>query len=348
MQLHQCEVWLTCDGQPLSEYSTQLGGDDEKTISCFIPSQTGKTFAVHYDNQLDDHVRCSLRMDGFFLGSSEVRSGSERRKDAYRSTPNTESPFQFATLVTTDDDEATFLQDVTNIGEIRVTVHRIHRVKLTKREIQQREKNLKRNGNRRDVNAYKEFPGTGPVHESSKKAGAHCITLGEARPVKASRSTKPSTTKTRVINPAEGPHAVFVFHYRPLAHLQAQGIAPLPLRESHFRSSGPSEVIEIDLNSDDEDPATGGRSGPRKRARIASQDDAPDVKPVKPTRSDEEEDVSVLRSQLQQIKDKLSRIEKNSRDPSGSRPGMVKEEPGASGQMRSGGGVIDLTLSDED
>ena len=79
------------------------------------------------------------------------------------------------------------------------------------------------------------------------------------------------------------------------AHLQAQGIAPLPPRESHFRSAGPAEVIEIDLNSDDEDPATGGRSGPRKRARIASQDDAPDVKPVKLTRSDEEEDVSVLR-----------------------------------------------------
>ena len=75
-----------------------------------------------------------------------------------------------------DDDEVTLLQDITNIGEIRVTIHRIHRVKLTKREIQQREKNLKRNGNRRDVNTYKEFPGTGPVHESSKKAGAHCIT----------------------------------------------------------------------------------------------------------------------------------------------------------------------------
>lgn len=41
MQLHGCKVWITCDWQPLPEYSTKIEGDDRKTISCFVPSEAG-------------------------------------------------------------------------------------------------------------------------------------------------------------------------------------------------------------------------------------------------------------------------------------------------------------------
>ena len=74
-----------------------------------------------------------------------------------------------------DDDDAAQLQDVSNIGEIRVTFTRVVRVKLTKREIQKREK--KRHSVKgHEAVSYEQFPGTGPVLERSKKAGAHCIT----------------------------------------------------------------------------------------------------------------------------------------------------------------------------
>ena len=40
MHLNQCEVWLTCEGQRLPEYSTVM--ESEKTIACYVPSEADK------------------------------------------------------------------------------------------------------------------------------------------------------------------------------------------------------------------------------------------------------------------------------------------------------------------
>ena len=43
MKLGDCEVWIACDDEPLTEYAvTQHEGEAGKQIVCFVPSEAGK------------------------------------------------------------------------------------------------------------------------------------------------------------------------------------------------------------------------------------------------------------------------------------------------------------------
>ncbi|KAI0760389.1 hypothetical protein C8Q74DRAFT_1295862 [Fomes fomentarius] len=105
MQLHGCEVWISCDGQPLPEYSTKIEGDDGKTISCFVPSEAGKNFALHYRNNRaelhPDHLHFAPEFDGTSLTSSVCRQGAEKSVKGHRPNATTELPLQMKTQLWT-------------------------------------------------------------------------------------------------------------------------------------------------------------------------------------------------------------------------------------------------------
>ena len=43
MRLGKVEVWITCEGNKLQEYGTELSeADNDETISCYVPSEAGK------------------------------------------------------------------------------------------------------------------------------------------------------------------------------------------------------------------------------------------------------------------------------------------------------------------
>ncbi|KAI0760393.1 hypothetical protein C8Q74DRAFT_1295881 [Fomes fomentarius] len=298
------EVWLTSNGVPLAEYQSKVEGEDWKTMACIVPSESGKNFAVHWhDGVGEHHLSLSFTLDGSKLGhGSTCFPGGTGLRSGVSTSTDTEQPFQFSDLQFTDDD--TLLSDISSqadLGTIKVTITRVQSEYW--------------------VVPYHPggFQPVGAVHERSKKAGAHSVSLGKGTRV----SGKPleHLVRRNPINRFEGFIAVFIFRYRPRALLQAQGIMP---------ASAPA-------------PSNTNRNG-GKRARSPT-----DVKPAKlpkvePTAakvdlsviviSDDDEDADVLQSRLRQVQ----------RDRAKKKQRRVKEGPGASGS--SLGDVIDLTLDD--
>ena len=56
MRGHGFEVYIKSEGERLEEYAEQIEDDDEKTISCWIPSETGKVsqlLRIYLVNELE-------------------------------------------------------------------------------------------------------------------------------------------------------------------------------------------------------------------------------------------------------------------------------------------------------
>ncbi|TBU37619.1 hypothetical protein BD309DRAFT_825193, partial [Dichomitus squalens] len=74
MRTAKCEVWITFEGERLPEYDTQAEDDGGKTLSCFVPSEAGKSFALEWRNSTTDALFFSMNIDG-----SEVTKGNFER-----------------------------------------------------------------------------------------------------------------------------------------------------------------------------------------------------------------------------------------------------------------------------
>ncbi|KAI0643771.1 hypothetical protein C8Q79DRAFT_153488 [Trametes meyenii] len=110
-------------------------------------------------------------------------------------------------------------------------------------------------------------PETGPVHEKSKKAGVHTVSFGDAENCENSYVYKP-------IGLEKEPFATFIFRYRPIALLQANGIVPLPPRPDKGKKR-PSDTLE-----GPRDPTPSGskhpRTSPSAKAEPVDEDDNDD------------------------------------------------------------------------
>ncbi|KAI0716755.1 hypothetical protein C8Q76DRAFT_416633 [Earliella scabrosa] len=340
MQLKGYEVQVTCDNRPLPEYNVQLEGDDGKTVACYIPSECGKTFAIEWrDHVKQTHLRFVTKIDGRDAGGNRCPPGGRGYRSGVRTNPTTRQSFQFANLQTTDEDDALGMPSYANLGEIVVCVSRI------------------RAECRSVPHSWGKFKPMGAVHERSKKAGVHCVELGEARRV----PTKRIQTMSTPLDPREGDVAKFIFRYRPLALLQAQGIVP------HESKPVPSDRTIKRRAS--EAPVAGPSSQritSKRSRRYMEADDEQDVKPniidADLDDPDSGEDIEVLENKLKKIRrlqDKVERVIKRRKSEGGSQlsatpqPTQVsvkQEEGGASSSRRrhSEPVVIDLTLSDSD
>ncbi|RDX42452.1 hypothetical protein OH76DRAFT_1411130 [Lentinus brumalis] len=206
MRVGYCEVWLTCNGEPLPEFSST---STDRASTCLIPSRAGESFVVRYRNHGRELVRFDLRMDGSPAGKRVCWPNKKGSTSGIRTGAETLQFFQFSSLVTTDDDDAPNLDDDGRVGVIHVSVVRISR----------RDRVRKPSAPGHHTSGFRSV---GVVHERSKKAGSHCVSLGHARQVEPRSAVEWKMS----VDPREEPLAYFTFRYRPEAVLQAEGFMP--------------------------------------------------------------------------------------------------------------------------
>ncbi|TFK92359.1 hypothetical protein K466DRAFT_581975 [Polyporus arcularius HHB13444] len=354
MRTGSCEVWLTCEGQRLPEYCVETS--KEGTITCFVPSEAGKEFEVYGQNDYDEILALSIAFDGSPATALPVDPGKRASSSSLLTSPTSRQRFQFSEIVTTDEEDALERHDAARLGSIEVEGFRMRWDKT------------------QETPAPKTFAfqPTGRVHERSKKAGTHCIALGAPITV----GPVPLGRRWGVAWLDKSPIVIFRFHYRPLALLQAQEIAPLSQPNALQSQPGASEpdADQLAASQSQSQPQGGASqsepgpsrqradrgsadlqtegSRPAKRARIGSEDadTKPDVET--PSEDDDEDELSTLRSSasalqghLQQLMSKIDRMEsKKTRKKARPRGVAKREDPAGVGFVS--GEVVDLTLSD--
>ncbi|KAI0828667.1 hypothetical protein BC628DRAFT_1417656 [Trametes gibbosa] len=291
------EAWITdANKKRIKEYGSQVADGDGRTVTCSIPSESGKQFVVRWKDHIGEHhFNARIYVDGMRTRGKICQPGDRACRRGVRTTSaDTYHAFQFADLQTTgaplspsppphlpnlaafsltflgsrislrtqDDDAALWNQtDLDALGTIELRIFHI----------------------RPDAGPSKPFrphafAGVGAVHERSKKAGVHCVTLGEA-----ARSGRAGGTRScKLLNPKEGPFVTFVFRYRPAALLQAEGI--MSLSANHTRSKkGGRRALPAKSEIDDDailkcEPSFSGGASPEDVIELS--DDEEDYKPV--------------------------------------------------------------------
>ncbi|KAF8518227.1 hypothetical protein JB92DRAFT_2903901 [Gautieria morchelliformis] len=200
-------VWIEVEGTALPEYRIQK---DRRRTTCFIPSQEGKKFCVRFQNATHAPVaalRGNIYLDGIASGAGLLLATDVHATTISGQTrwEGLESPFLFAKLRTTDN-EAEACQDETRLRELGTVRVQIEWVEVVRPEAWRPHSATSASSNQ-------------PVHERSKKASAHCTSLGA---VEVSRPKNwYSTSRIPFVEPSE-----FIFQYAPLDWLRAQSIAP--------------------------------------------------------------------------------------------------------------------------
>ncbi|OCH89338.1 hypothetical protein OBBRIDRAFT_778668 [Obba rivulosa] len=308
MKHRDVEAFIQCEGKVLPEYDVKI--EDERTVSCFIPSEVGMKFEVHIREKGGiNSFSVQVTIDGRHMGSSVCHRGRTASRWGVRTSDrNMRHPYQFSPLTVTDDDECLgHVESHAKIGEIELKAHRITGdTKTTKY----------------NTTVYETV---GSVHEKTKKSGVHCVSLGDAVPC-----SPDSRCRTTRLYPAEGTYVNFLFRYRPLEVLQAQAIAPLPpAQERPDNDQGPSQAGPSNRERHQRE-----RGSERKRKRTTHDQDE-DVKP--PIDIDDEENLETLEEQLKKIQAKIQKVKRERRSP---------EFEGAAAKLRiihAEQEVIDLT-----
>ncbi|KAG7089205.1 hypothetical protein E1B28_010907 [Marasmius oreades] len=240
-------AWIESEGTRIPQHQileTWAAHENFPTISCWIPSELGQKFEVCFtDDDLEDSICGYIEIDGQRCGSKFLRAPIDRgkvmRRDSVRTSETEVGYFQFADVVTTDDDEYEG-QDLYRMGEIEVTVKRVHISPGF-------------GGGWRNPKARTSFPSTNRrvVHEKDKKGIMHTVRLA------ASYSTGPHRSKPPLKVVPCDPIVKFVFHYAPLVKLRADGIVP-PLEvkaEPDLKQEEKEDQVFIDLTlEEDDDP----------------------------------------------------------------------------------------------
>ncbi|THH17602.1 hypothetical protein EUX98_g9095 [Antrodiella citrinella] len=196
----------------IPEYQERCSIVDQRTTTntCWIPSEAGKAFRINISNLTGDCVEARCFIDGRFLSRVLVKPGDLDYMDGVQVTDSAVRPFVFSDVMVIDDENALIptTYNSEKFGTIEVYIHRV----IVRQEY---------DWNRGQLS----YSNPGPIPEKSKKAGCHQVSLGEI-------SAVPSILCADVLmmDKPEKPRANFIFWYRPLAILQAEGILPLPLR----------------------------------------------------------------------------------------------------------------------
>jgi len=199
-------IGVVCDNAALNEYS--VTEEDQRTVSCFIASEAGKTFGISINNTLSDAgISTRVLLDGVSMEHYFCRPSYSGICGGVIINENELRPYQFSVIETTDDDTVAKRHDplAQKLGMIEIRVCRSHKTgdsEVTPRTV----------------------PTFGLVHERSKKAGNHRVSLGN-------RILEPqSRAHVRFVESYEDPYAIFRFYYKPREILMAQDIIPCPSR----------------------------------------------------------------------------------------------------------------------
>ncbi|KAF7424055.1 hypothetical protein PC9H_009356 [Pleurotus ostreatus] len=249
LNLDDFSAWIETEGVPTQEYNVEITSDAEgPVVTCWIASEEAKTFSVNLKDASSASTCWTLKADG-------VKMKKFYTKPAKKGRPSE----------TTHDDAYMHRSIDAKFGEITLSVWSTQQVKYRKAQL------------KTSAPAAAPILG-GPIHEKSKKMGGHCISYGQPVP-SLEKGTKSSATKLETHYWERVKCLVtFSFKYRPLALLQANGIAPLP------------PAVEPTPASSERSP------GPRDHSAEAHAVDTGEV--------------DLLRQQLQLIQKRLDEIEK--------------------------------------
>ncbi|KAI0374892.1 hypothetical protein BV20DRAFT_1010624 [Pilatotrama ljubarskyi] len=274
LQIQGFSAHISCNGAELQILDAKQ--EDERTVSCWIASEVSQEFSVHWRAaDLKTKMSVNIHVDGRLARSPCHWSTSPAQLEGsclgVYETSQSLRPFRFSKLILTDDDA--MLNDKggnDDLGSIKISLTRVADFVLS-------EKPYTGSG----------FVATGAVHEKTKKAGVHTVSLSDRTVV---------TTPIRIYNAVAAekePFANFIFRYRPIELLRANGIAP------PAPSQGPPSVQK--RISDPQEDA-GPSANPKRRRLEAS------VKP-EPTSDDEDDDaddVTFLEEQLVLLQSRLA------------------------------------------
>ncbi|KAH9933760.1 uncharacterized protein B0H18DRAFT_1207921 [Fomitopsis serialis] len=274
MRKDHFEVYIKSDGHELPEY--QVEALDDTTLACYVPSEVGKTFEICWrrDTRHDTHsTSVSCYVDGWDAGGTLCRPGAvEGSRWGIRCAKDQRKPFQFASLVLTDDDTvATGSEAQQDSGTIQVKLSYAIRIASEPHFVTK-------------LDQFK--VGVQVVHEKSKQMGVQCISLGDSRKCKATDKVYAES-----VNPQQPSYSSFIFRYRSKDFLQAENIMPMnaiATNDAHKHTSTGRK-----RRTGQEPPNL-----PRKRVRTTTES-AASPEPRSPnTQSAADEDINALQRKL--------------------------------------------------
>ncbi|KAJ3997073.1 hypothetical protein F5050DRAFT_1894598 [Lentinula boryana] len=221
LTLQDFSAWIEVDGSELPIFDIKQIGNE---VTCWIPSELEKNFSVKWSTgKRAISMVGDIHMDGKCLSSKAMWTGETQTftSSGVLTTATSEKPFVFSKLELTDDDE--YLNMATaGLGDVKLVIsHATFGV---------------------TQNRYNNCDPIGKVHEKSKKATGHRVGFGANKPV----------VYTDLISTQRHANLVkFVFRYRPIDMLRANGIAPPEERKK--RTASPSEPEVLDLTGDQPD-----------------------------------------------------------------------------------------------
>ncbi|KJA16101.1 hypothetical protein HYPSUDRAFT_207337 [Hypholoma sublateritium FD-334 SS-4] len=202
------EVWVSSvDDKALPQYNEEY--DELKgEATCWIPSKAGQAFSIWCQKKVSDEY--GYRVQIFFDGQRVHKTsclGSHipliQKYYKVRVSDDECRTFVFGSIELTDDDD--YLHDgLQTVGEIKIVIDRIK---------------PEATGARLTTSSTRVLPKPSKIHERSKKGLVHQINYGPAIRSKVIPYMHQPTQKY-------GTAATFIYRYRPLELLQANGIAP--------------------------------------------------------------------------------------------------------------------------
>ncbi|KXN85528.1 hypothetical protein AN958_11231 [Leucoagaricus sp. SymC.cos] len=229
-------VTIRVDGVDIPEYSVEKDVENKK-VTCWVPSQVGKAFKVMAHSE--EHGRGPWSAEVYADGTRVIshvfpNNVGPENIGFHRETSSLIRPLVFSPVELVDDDALLSNASTTRIGEIEIECSSVEILQFYNNPEYSKKDGLSSNQK---------------LHEKAKKGISHHVGVG------APSSSNGSFCKAKIKEYI----VTFVFRYRSLDYLQAQGIAPLDRPPRNDREDDPlpgdvkEELIELsDGDSDDE------------------------------------------------------------------------------------------------
>ncbi|KAG6332672.1 hypothetical protein ID866_6417 [Astraeus odoratus] len=181
-------AWIVSNNQPLPEYLVAVDRKANR-VSCWIPSEAGKQFSVHWKDQGSNVQTCSfISLDGFVVPGRFLYGSGGTSREGVRTGPTTERPFIFAEYQNAPSSSK-------NSRDAGTIILKIKRVRLD---------------GHKGANPLQQLP---DMSRSQIMGSGHCIGYGDERPT---YEQYPATWQVKPYDESsKRSYVTFVFRYRP-------------------------------------------------------------------------------------------------------------------------------------
>ncbi|KAF5389810.1 hypothetical protein D9757_003702 [Collybiopsis confluens] len=206
-------AWIVVDGLPVPEYLTAINSKTNQ-VSCWIPGEEGKTFSVHWSDAGGKVDTCTfITLDGVVVPGRFLLGSGATYRSGVRTSKTTEAPFVFKRA---QDDHSSPSSSKSEAGMITLKIKRVTRTAP------------------RPANPYQDLSKISPSRQQTGELCASIFSFGREN---KSYEQSPHTwaVQPHDASPSKSnkipTYVSFVFRYRTLEFLQAQGISetePVP------------------------------------------------------------------------------------------------------------------------